>query len=121
MQNTGELLGKRFIATGQSIDPRGKTVKSDNRRDGSKQADCGGKQRFADGPGDHFEASRMSAHWENPELWYALVFLVWGGMVAEIRLMMTMSEVKVEGNEQSMQQEQTLFPKNGMPNHQYVD
>lgn len=70
---------------------------------------------------DHFEASRMSAHWENPELWYALVFLVWGGMVAEIRLMMTMSEVKNEGNEQNNQEEQNQSQKNGMPNYQFTE
>lgn len=71
---------------------------------------------------DHFEASRMATHWDNPELWYALVFLVWGGMVAEIRLMMTMSEVKVVGNEQNRQQgQEKQSQKNGMPSYQYSD
>lgn len=41
---------------------------------------------------DHFEAGRMAAHWGNEELWYVLVFLVWVALVAEIRLIMTMSE-----------------------------
>ena len=67
---------------------------------------------------DHFEASRMAAHWDNPELWYALVFLVWGGMVAVIRLMMTMSEAKLVGNEPVTQQQ---TKKNGLPNYQYTD
>jgi len=71
---------------------------------------------------DHFEASRMAAHWENPELWYALVFLVWGGMVAEIRLMMTMSDIKELGNEESSQQhKETNVKKNGMPSYEYTD
>jgi len=70
---------------------------------------------------DHFEASRMAAHWDNPELWYALVFLVWGGMVAEIRLMMTMSEVKLSGNETTEEKAANHAQKNGTPNYQYAE
>ena len=41
---------------------------------------------------EHFEAGRMAVHWGNEHLWFIFVFLVWVALVAEIRLIMTMSE-----------------------------
>ena len=41
---------------------------------------------------EHFEAKRMATHWGNEHLWYIFVFLVWVALVAEIRLIMTMSK-----------------------------
>lgn len=47
---------------------------------------------------EHFEASRMAIYWENPDWWYAFVFLVWLALATEIRLLMTMSEKQDSGS-----------------------
>lgn len=41
---------------------------------------------------EHSEASRMAIHWGNEHLALVFYFLVWVALVAEIRLIMTMSE-----------------------------
>ena len=65
---------------------------------------------------EHFEAGRMAVHWKNPDLWYIFVFLVWVALVAEIRLIMTMS-VKPVGN--AIKSVHKKSSKNGQANHDY--